>query len=88
MFYLLRELVHLCAYVINTMIIIRVIMSWVNPNQFNPLVIQLYRLTDPFLKPFQEIIPSSKIGLDISPIFALMAVNLVEGLLIRVLSVF
>jgi YggT family protein len=87
-FGILRELVHFAAYVINTLIFIRVIMSWFNPNQFNPLIVQLYRITDPILKPFQDIIPPGRIGIDISPIFAFIAVQLIEKILINLLSIF
>jgi len=55
------------------LIIIRALISWVNPDPFNPIVQFLFRTTEPFLLPFKKIIPSWKIGLDLSPIFAILA---------------
>ena len=83
--YVLQNIVGVCAQVLEILIIVRVLLSWVNHNHFNPLIIQLYRITDIFLKPFQNIIPPEKIGIDISPIFALMAISLVARFLVNLL---
>lgn len=55
------------------LIIIRALISWVNPDPFNPIVQFLYRTTEPFLLPFRRIIPAWRIGIDLSPIFAILA---------------
>jgi YggT family protein len=71
--------VSLIAQIANILILARVIVSWVGDNHFNPLIQQLYRLTDPLLKPFENIIPPSKMaGIDLSPIFALLAIRVAE----------
>jgi YggT family protein len=76
---ILINLVSLIAQIANILILARVIVSWVGDNQFNPLIQQLYRLTDPLLKPFENIVPPSKIaGIDLSPIFALLAIQVAE----------
>lgn len=74
------------AAVLEWLIIIRVLLSWINPNRYNPLIIQIYKLTDPILKPFQGLVPTYKIGFDLSPIFALLAIKLVERVLLMFLS--
>ena len=56
------------------LIIIRALLSWVNPDPFNPIVRIINAVTEPMLEPFRRIIPSYKIGLDLSPIFALLLV--------------
>ena len=83
--YVLQNIISLTAQALEILIVVRVLLSWVNHNQFNPLIVQLYRITDLFLKPFQNIIPPEKIGLDISPIFALIAISLVERFLVQLL---
>lgn len=55
------------------LIIIRALISWVNPDPYNPIVQFLYRTTEPFLLPFKRIIPAYRVGIDLSPIFAILA---------------
>ena len=55
------------------LIIIRALISWVNPDPYNPIVQFLYKTTEPFLLPFRRIIPAWRIGIDLSPIFAILA---------------
>ncbi|MCX5680562.1 MAG: YggT family protein [Candidatus Omnitrophica bacterium] len=40
----------------------------------NPIVSFIYGVTEPFLAPFRKIVPSYKIGIDLSPIFALLLI--------------
>jgi len=56
------------------LIIIRALLSWVSPDPFNPIVRFINAVTEPMLEPFRRIIPSYKIGIDLSPIFALLLV--------------
>jgi YggT family protein len=49
-------------------------LSWVSPDPFNPIVRFINAVTEPMLEPFRRIIPSYKIGIDLSPIFALVLV--------------
>ena len=57
---------------LNWLIIIRALLSWVSPDPFNPIVSFINTVTEPLLAPFRRIIPSYKIGIDLSPIFALL----------------
>lgn len=56
----------------NWLIIIRALLSWVSPDPFNPIVRFLYATTEPILSPFRRIIPIYNIGIDLSPVFALI----------------
>jgi YggT family protein len=51
--------------------LIRIILSWVAPGNYNPITALLTTLSEPILRPFRRIIPSFG-GLDISPIFAIL----------------
>lgn len=57
---------------LNWLVIIRALLSWVSPDPFNPIVRFLYGVTEPLLAPFRRIIPGHMIGIDLSPIFALI----------------
>jgi YggT family protein len=51
--------------------LIRIILSWVAPGNYNPITALLTTLSEPVLRPFRRIVPSVG-GLDISPIFAIL----------------
>ena len=50
------------------LIIIRAVLSWVNPDPYNTVVIFLYRATEPVLYYVRRWIPLRGLGIDISPI--------------------
>ena len=49
-------------------IIAAVVMSWVNPDPYNPVVRFLVQVTEPVLSRIRKVIPPMG-GLDLSPIF-------------------
>jgi YggT family protein len=69
----------------NWLIIIRALLSWVNPDPYNPIVQFLYKTTEPLLAPFRRLIPAYSIGIDISPIFALLFVWFLKLFVVRTL---
>lgn len=54
------------------LIVIRALLSWVSPDPYNPIVQFIERTTEPFLHPLRQLIPVYKIGIDISPILAML----------------
>ncbi len=76
----LALLIQFAATVGLWMIILRAILSFVSPDPYNPMVQMLYRLSDPLLKPFQKLIPPIG-GLDLSPVFAVLVLQLVRVLI-------
>lgn len=71
--------------IISWMIIIRALLSWVNPDPYNGVVRFLYGATEPMLAPFRRILPAYSIGIDFSPIFALLTVWFIKLFLVRTL---
>lgn len=68
------------------LIIIRALISWVNPDPYNPIVQMLHSLTEPILYPIRRLLPFSfRLGLDISPILAILALVFLKGFLVRTL---
>ena len=59
-------------------IIIRSIVSWVNPDPWNPIVQFLYRATDPVLRPIQRMLPMRGWGIDFSPLVAILAIMFIR----------
>jgi YggT family protein len=62
-------------------ILIRVILSWVNPDPYNPAVALLNRITDPIMVPAQRLVPPIS-GIDLSPMVAMIGLVLLEMLLL------
>jgi len=58
------------------MILIRVIMSWINPGLHNPIMAVIYQLTEPLMAPVRRILPPMG-GLDLSPIILLLGMRFV-----------
>ena len=58
--------------------IISVILSWVAPGSRSPGAELVSQITEPVLAPFRRLIPNLG-GLDISPIFAFIAIQLVQS---------
>jgi YggT family protein len=54
-------------------LIARAILSWVNPDPYNPIVIFLYRATEPLLQRVRRVLPNTG-GLDLSPLLILLAI--------------
>ncbi len=54
------------------LVIIRALLSWVNPDPYNPIVQFIERATEPLLLPFRRIIPMERLGIDLSPLVAIL----------------
>ncbi|HEU5195639.1 MAG TPA: YggT family protein [Methylomirabilota bacterium] len=74
----LLNVVHLAIQVYVWMIIIRALISWVNPDPFNPIVRFLYRATEPVLRPVRRSLPTYQIGLDLSPLLVIIVLEIVD----------
>lgn len=66
-------------------LIISVILSWVAPGSHNPGAELVNDICEPALAPFRKILPNLG-GLDLSPIFAFLALKLIDMLVINNLA--
>lgn len=62
-------------------VLVRVVLSWVNPDPYNPAVALLDRLTDPILRPAQRLLPPIG-GIDLSPMLVMVGLVLLQMLLL------
>ncbi len=67
------------------LILIRALLSWVNPDPYNVIVQFIERMTEPILAPFRRLIPTYKLGLDISPMVALLFLYFLKIFLVQTL---
>ena len=68
------------------LIVIRALLSWVSPDPYNPIVQFIERTTEPVLAPFRRLVPSYRMGLDISPLLALLFIYFLKIFVIKTLA--
>ena len=88
----LRNLIEALAYILNLaltiymwVIIARAILSWVNPDPYNPIVRFLYNITEPVLGWVRRQVPLVFGGLDLSPLLILLAIVFLQRFLVSTL---
>ena len=70
--------------VIQWLVIIAAVISWVNPDPRNPIVQFLYRATEPILRPFRRLLPPGRTGgIDFSPILVILVIISIRTFLAR-----
>ena len=74
------DLVLLCFMWI---VIARAILSWVNPDPFNPIVRFIHNITEPVLYRIRAFIPVNLGGIDFSPIIILLAVIFLQQFVVQ-----
>jgi YggT family protein len=67
------------------LVIIRALLSWVNPDPWNPVVQFLTRVTEPVLAPIRRRLPTWRMGIDLSPLVAILAIYFVQWFLVGTL---
>ena len=66
------------------LVIIAALISWVSPDPRNPIVRFLYAATEPLFRPFRRLVPPSRTGgLDISPLFVIAIIFVIQSFLMR-----
>lgn len=61
----------------------RSLISWVNPDPYNPIVRFLYRSTEPVMAPIRRWLPLRNMGIDISPIIVIAAIIFLQSFLLK-----
>lgn len=64
-------------------IIARALISWVNPDPYNKIVIFLYRVTEPVLRPVRRIIPRHSLPIDFAPLIVLLIIIFLQSFLVK-----
>ena len=70
------------------MIIIRALISWVNPDPYNPIVQFLYRATEPVLRPVRRLIPLRGAGIDLSPVVVIALIYFLRFFVVQTMLQF
>ncbi|MCX5890513.1 MAG: YggT family protein [Deltaproteobacteria bacterium] len=87
-----RHLLEALAYILDLalniymwVIIARALLSWVNPDPYNPIVRFLYNVTEPVMAWVRRRVPLVFGGLDLSPLLILLAIVFVRQFLVATL---
>jgi len=78
----LATVLNMGLWVYMWIIIARALISWVNPDPWNPIVQFLHRATEPVLAPIRRILPTWRMGIDFSPFVAILAIYFVQGFVV------
>lgn len=86
----LASVLHMLLQAYIWVVIIRALISWVNPDPWNPIVQTLNRLTDPLLEPIRRrmfrMMGYGGMGIDISPLILIAAVYFLDFFLVGTLA--
>ena len=80
------QMVNLLVTVYIYIIVARAIISWVNPDPYNPIVRFLHNATDPLLYRIRRFLPLQLGGFDFSPIVLLFGLYLLQRIIIVLLT--
>lgn len=66
-------------------VVARAVISWVNPDPYNPIVRFLYSATEPVLYRLRRALPLYAGGIDFSPILVFVAIIFLQRFLVQTL---
>lgn len=72
-----REVARLMLEYIFWTVLARVVLSWVAPDPYNPIVRVIVQITEPVMAPMRRLLPPLG-GLDLSPILVLLAIQFLK----------
>ena len=78
----LAELLNLYFWIV----LIAVILTWIEPNPYNPIVRFLYAITEPVFDFVREHIPVVFGGIDLSPVIVLLAIGFIQRVVLGSLA--
>ncbi len=76
-------IIHSILYIYMWLIIIRAVISWVNPDPYNPIVNFLYQVTEPVLYRIRRYLPFRGMAIDISPIVVFIIIYFLDIFLVE-----
>ena len=91
--FVLGNLLHAVAWVLDNIItlyilviVINALLSWVRPDPFNPIVRLLGTLSDFICDPIRRLIPMHSLGVDLSPIVAVLFLYFTKMFVVQTLQ--
>ena len=82
---ILAQMFQLIMTVYIYIVVARAIISWVNPDPYNPIVRFLHNVTDPVLYRIRKVIPLQFGGIDFTPILFLFGLFFIQRVVSQLL---
>jgi len=79
----LAKVIDLVLIVYMWIIILRAVISWVNADPYNKIVVFIYRVTEPALRPVRRILPAQNLGIDFSPVVVILVIIFLRYFLVQ-----
>ena len=79
----MRWIIHNIFQLIQLLILVRVILSWISHDPYNQYIRILYDVTDIILKPIREFLPFHNAPFDFSPILAIFLIDFLKNILLN-----
>ncbi|MGH7917810.1 MAG: YggT family protein [Candidatus Binataceae bacterium] len=83
--FLLARILSDALWVYLWIVIIAAVITWIEPNPYNPIVRFLYSITEPVFDFVRGHVPVVFAGIDFSPIIVIVVIEIVQGWLIPVI---
>lgn len=84
----LAKVIDIVLTVYMWIIIFRAVISWVNPDPYNKIVIFLYRATEPVLRPVRRLLPMREAPIDIAPLIVILGIIFLQYFLVQTIIQF
>ena len=82
--YAIAQILNMALSCVMFLIFVRALISWVNPDPFNPIVRFLVQTTEPILQPIRRLLPGSRM-IDLSPMIALLLAIFLQSFVVQTL---
>lgn len=83
----LVQIISTVARVLHFLILASIVISFLpNIDRSHPIVRFIEQVTEPLFAPFRQILPSGRMGLDFSPLFAAFSIDIIARVLVGILA--
>ena len=79
-------ILHYVIFLYTIVIVVHALLSWVRPDPFNPIVRTLAALSEFILNPIRRLVPMHALGVDLSPILAILLLQFTDLFVVRSLA--
>lgn len=82
----LANVISMLFTIFSWLLLIRVLISWFNPDPYNSIVQFFYKTTEPLLEQVRKLLPFHfKTGIDISPLIVFFAIFFLKSFIVQTL---
>ena len=78
----LADILHIALNAYMYIVIARAILSWVNPDPYNPIVRFVYNVTEPALFRIRRLLPFDMGGIDLTPLILILAIVFLDRFIV------